>query len=288
MNEALLIVGHGSRDQEGTDEFLALGRLLAARQPGRQTATAFLEFARPTISEAIDALARQGAERIVCQPAMLLAAGHVRNDVPREVQAALERWPHVTICVGGAIDVHERLLQLCRLRWDDAHEQRPARDLKRTLLLVAGRGATDPDANTRVEVIARRLGELYGVAAAQACFSGLARPLVPDALDSAVAAGFERIVVQPYFLFTGVLVKQVHKWTRACAERHPSLEVFATPHLGVHPLLADAIEDRAHLGVRWPDTALDRTEPDSQQIPSGVEPLHSKGRLFEDYSTSHL
>lgn len=50
MREALLVIGHGSRDREGIAESLALGRQLALRSPDRATAVAFLEFARPTIA----------------------------------------------------------------------------------------------------------------------------------------------------------------------------------------------------------------------------------------------
>ncbi len=245
MNEALLIVGHGSRDAEATAEFLALGALLAARRARGQTAAAFLEFGRPSIGEAIDELAAHGASEICCQPAMLFAARHVRTDVPFQVRAAAEHWPLATIRVGGAIDAHDGLLELCRLRWNDALRSRPPSDPKGTLLLIAGRGASEPGATARLAAIARQLAERYGVADARPCFSGLASPLVPDALAKAVDDGFRRVVVQPYFLFSGVLVKKIHEWTRDCAARHPDLDVFATNHLGVHPLLADAIEDRA-------------------------------------------
>jgi sirohydrochlorin ferrochelatase len=259
MSEALLIVGHGSRDRDGVDEFLALGRMLAERRPGQRTAVAFLEFARPNLGEAIDGLVAQGAVRITCQPAMLLGAKHVAVDVPREVQAAADRWPHVTFHVGDAIDVHDGLLELCRLRWDDALRGRTPRDLNRTLLLLAGRGATDRYANARFAATAQWLGEQYGVGSARACFSGLAAPLVPDALTAAAGGEFDRIVVQPYFLFTGVLVKKVHEWACDSAKRHAGLDIISTAHLGVHALVANAIEHRASVaqslaGRGWAST----------------------------------
>ncbi len=245
MNEALLIVGHGSRDAEGVEEFLELGRVLAGRRAARPTGVAFLEFARPTIEERIERLVAAGAERIVCQPGMLFAAGHVKNDVPSEVQAAMRRWPGVEFRMGRALDVHAKLLELCRVRWYATLAARPQVPATETMLLVVGRGASDPEANADVAKISRFLWEGYGVGWAAACYSGVTKPLVPDALEVAARSGFRRIVVQPYFIFTGVLVKKIHQWTRECAARHPELEVFATEHLGVHPLLADVFEERA-------------------------------------------
>jgi sirohydrochlorin ferrochelatase len=243
MNEALLVVGHGSRDPEGVDEFLDLGRLIVERRGARRTAFAFLEFAQPTVDEAIDRLVQTGADRIVCLPGMLFAAGHVKVDLPRILQEARRRWPEVEFCLCGALETPNELLRLCKLRWEEAVGTRP---IQKTMLLLAGRGSSDPDANWGLESLAIRLGREYGVPRAGACYSGLAEPLVPEALESAVATDCQRIVVQPYFLFTGVLVKQIHGQIAQVAARNPGKEMFATGHLGVHSLLAEAFLANSH------------------------------------------
>ena len=245
MNEALLIIGHGSRDPAGVEEFLQIGRALAERRAGQATGVAFLEFERPTIGEAIDQLATAGAARIICQPGMLFAAGHVKDDVPREVQAAMRRWPRIEFLIGPAFDAHAKLLELCRIRWDEAiqvHSRCPANE---TMLLVVARGSNDSDANAGVAAIAKLLGESYGVGRAVACYSGMAPPLMSEALELAVRSGFRRIVVQPFFLFTGVLVQRIHSLTREAAERNPELQILSTGHLGVHSRLVDVFQERA-------------------------------------------
>jgi sirohydrochlorin ferrochelatase len=252
MNEALLLVGHGSRDPHGVAEFLALGRAVAARRPGQMTGVAFLEFAQPTIDEAIEQLVAAGAESLVCQPAMLFAAGHVQSDVPGEVRAAMRRWPGVALHVGRALGPHPRLLELCRVRWDEALRTRPPCPASDTALLLVGRGTSDTDANAHVAEAARLLGEDHDVARADACYSGVTAPLFAEALEVAGQSGCSRIVVQPYFLFTGVLVKKIHQRAQECARRRSELDVVVTSHLGVHPLLVDVFEERAReasLGV---------------------------------------
>lgn len=265
MNEALLIIGHGSRDRAGVEEFLQIGRALADRRPEHVTGIAFLEFERPTIGEAIDQLVTSGARRIVCLPGMLFAAGHVKNDVPREVQTAMRRWPGVAFRIAGALDPHAKLLELCRVRWNEAIAVHPPCPANETMLLVVGRGSSDPEANAAVGRIARRLGEGYGVGRAAACFSGVTSPLVPEALESAARSGFRRIVVQPYLLFTGVLVQKIQTWIREGAERNPELKILSTRHLGVHSLLVDVFEERAR-----------------SQLVSGSGGLY-KSRNFVDY-----
>ena len=82
-----------------------------------------------------------------------------------------------------------------------------------TVLLV-GRGSTDPDANAEVHKAARLLWEGRGYAGVETAFVSLAAPDVPSGLDRCVKLGARRIVVLPYFLFTGILPDRVRQQTR--------------------------------------------------------------------------
>ena len=71
---------------------------------------------------------------------------------------------------------------------------------------MVGRGASDPDANSNVAKVTRMLWEGFGFGWAETAYSGVTFPLVEPALEKAARLGFRRIVVFPYFLFTGILV----------------------------------------------------------------------------------
>ncbi|MFX3679842.1 MAG: CbiX/SirB N-terminal domain-containing protein [Hyphomicrobiales bacterium] len=75
------------------------------------------------------------------------------------------------------------------------------------MLVVVGRGASDPDANSNVAKVMRMLWEGMGFGWGETAYSGVTFPLVQPALDHAAKLGYRRIVVFPYFLFTGVLVQ---------------------------------------------------------------------------------
>jgi sirohydrochlorin cobaltochelatase len=79
---------------------------------------------------------------------------------------------------------------------------------------------------------------------AEAAFSGVAHPRVDAALDRAARMGFRRIVVFPYFLFTGILVKRIYAATDEAAARHPEIEFVKAGYLRDHPLLLDAFVER--------------------------------------------
>jgi sirohydrochlorin cobaltochelatase len=249
MSDALLIAAHGSRDASGIEEFWAFANAWQQHRPDRLQAAGFLEFERPTIAAAIDDLVGRGARRITVVPAMLQAAGHVKNDVPSEIQEGRGRHPGVVFHMARALDIHPALLELCHVRYREALADRPPRPADRTLLLLVGRGTSDPDANAGIARIARFLWESYGVGWASIAYAGLAAPDVDRALTVCRRLGFERIVVQPYFLFDGILLKRISETAARHAAADSEVEILTTGHFRLDPLLLQAFEDRAHEAV---------------------------------------
>ncbi|GIW79905.1 MAG: sirohydrochlorin cobaltochelatase [Gemmatales bacterium] len=245
MQSALLIVGHGSRDPDGTREFLQLVELLRQRQPDRIIEPGFLEFAHPIIAAGIDRCIERGAKSITVLPGMLTAAGHTKNDIPSEIHEAAQRYPDVEFRYGRHLHTHAKLIELCQLRLEQA--ERSAKPIPRseTLLLLVGRGSSDPDANADVLKIARMLCEGMGYGWPAVAYIGVTTPLLDDALRRCGQFGFRRIIVFSYFLFTGVLEKRIRRTTEEFAQAQAALDVVYAGYLNAHPYLADAFADRA-------------------------------------------
>jgi sirohydrochlorin cobaltochelatase len=244
---AVMLCGHGSRDVDAVDEFHAFSRLLRDRLSDYDVESGFLEFARPVIRDGLEALKGRGAERIICLPGMLFAAGHVKNDVPSEVNAFAARNPDLEVLMGRDLGIDAKLLRASEARIEST-EGACAEDVARadTVLLVVGRGTNDPDANANVSKVARMLWEGMGFGWAEVAYSGVTYPLVDAALNRAARLGFARIIVFPYFLFTGVLVKRIYAWADAAAERYRGIEIVNAPYLNDHPLVVDCFVDRVH------------------------------------------
>jgi precorrin-8X/cobalt-precorrin-8 methylmutase len=243
----IVIAGHGSRDPEGVLDFESLVSLVRQRVPGQHHVThGFLEFARPTIAEAVRANIAAGSRKLSVVPAVLLAATHAKNDLPSEVLALQREFPEVGIHYGAPLHLHPLVLRLFRERIIQAEAQ-SARVVKRaeTCLVVVGRGTTDPDANSDVSKLARMLEEGLGFGASFVCYAGTARPSVAEGLRLAARLGFPRIVVAPFLLFTGVLLKRVYAAADGLEQRAPDLEVLKCNPLGIDTQLADAFLERA-------------------------------------------
>src|SRR5215813_5199072 len=239
---AVLLCGHGSRDPEAIEEFELAAAALRPRLTGFDFATGYLEFARPTIRDGLVSLAARGARRILAIPGMLFAASHVKNDLPWEMNSFMADNPGIDVRLGRDLSIDPKLLQAAADRIAAVAGSAIART--ETLLVVVGRGTNDPDANSNIAKLARMLWEGMGFGWAEAAFSGVAHPRVDAALSRAAALGFRRIIVFPYFLFTGVLVKRIYAQTDTVAALFPEIEFIKAQYLRDHEGVLGTFRDR--------------------------------------------
>lgn len=241
----IMICGHGSRDLEATREFDAMVARLRARLPEYPLEGGYLEFARPVIRDGLESLKRQGCARILALPGMLFAAGHVKNDLPWEINSFAADNPELEVRLGSELGIEARLLEAAAQRIASAEAKGKAGVTRTdTLLMVVGRGTNDPDANSNVSKVARMLWEGMGFGWCEVSYSGVAKPLVDAGLAQAAKLGYARIIVFPYFLFTGVLVKRIYDWTDAAANDHPEIEFLKADYLSDHDLVLDSFQAR--------------------------------------------
>ncbi len=251
----VMLCGHGSRDEAACREFAHLVDRVRVGLPAWPVAHGYLEFARPIIREGLDRLRDHGVRRVIAVPGMLFAAGHVKNDVP-SVLNTYAAAHGLRIDMGRDLGIDAKLLEASRDRIEaclDAQAAPVPRD--ETLLLVVGRGTSDSDANGNVAKVARMLWEGMGFAHAELAYSGVAHPRTDVALERAVRLGFRRIVVFPYFLFTGVLVERIYAAAAEAAARHPEVEILKAGYLNDHPLVVATFVERI-MGVLEGDTAM--------------------------------
>jgi sirohydrochlorin cobaltochelatase len=240
-----MVCGHGSRDGDAIAEFELVAHGIRARLPGYDVETGYLEFARPMIRDGLDALKSRGARRILAVPGMLFAATHVKNDLPWEINSFAAENPGIAVQFGRDLGIDGKLLEAAAARIAAAEiAAGPRVGRGDTLLLVVGRGTNDPDANSNIAKIARMLWEGMGFGWAETAFSGVAHPRVGPALERAARLGFPRIVIFPYFLFTGILVKRIYGETDEVAARFPDIEFVKAPYLRDHPAVLDAFAER--------------------------------------------
>lgn len=254
----VLICGHGSRNRLAVAEFADLAGALRQRLLPLPLEYGYLEFAQPILRDGLEALRAQGVQHILAVPAMLFAAGHAKNDIP----SVLNTWAAETgirVDYGRELGVDLKMIQAAGQRLREAIDAADQRDmasgqepvpLHESLLVVVGRGSSDPDANSNVAKVTRMLVEGFGFGWGETVYSGVTFPLVEPGLRHAVKLGFRRLVVFPYFLFSGVLVSRIRQHTERVAADHPQLSFVHAGYLAQAPGVLDTFVERVEEVIR--------------------------------------
>lgn len=243
-----MVCGHGSRNQNAAKEFAKVAQGLRARFPQLPVEYGYLEFCNPVIHSGLDVLREKGVKKVLAVPGMLFAAGHAKNDIPSVLNTYQAQHPEMEIIYGRELGVDVRMIEAAGARImeavEKANQDKGDVALSDTLLMVVGRGSSDPDANSNAAKVMRMLWEGLGFGWGETCYSGVTFPLVEPGLQHAAKLGYKRIVIFPYFLFTGVLVKRIYSYTDKVAEQFPDIDFIKAGYLNDHDLVIDTFEQR--------------------------------------------
>jgi sirohydrochlorin ferrochelatase len=238
---SLLIVGHGSRSAAGVAEYWDLARVVTEAAPELDVGCGFIELAAPDLGTAVDRLVERGAASVVAVPLVLLGAGHMKDDGPAALHRGRHRHPGVQFAYARHLGLHPLVLAVAE---DRIREAVGDGDPTQTAVVLVSRGSSDPDANADLYKAARLLWDSRGLAMVEPAFVSLAQPSVPAALERCRLLGAARIVVVPYFLFTGILVDRIADQVSGWAAAHPGVHARPGPHLGADPRIARLVLER--------------------------------------------
>ncbi len=247
LQRPLLLIGHGTRDLQGRQTFLDFAQAYQNLDQSRPVVPCFLELTTPTIQDGVTQCIEQGYTDLSALPLLLFAARHNKFDITHELDRARQHHPQVQFFYGRHFGIHPRILQLWKTRLTqlDAPEFNPNQIPKsQTVLLFVGRGSSDPDANGDVYKLARMLWEGSGYLTVETCFIGITHPRLTEGFRRALLYQPKRIIVLPYFLFTGVLVKKIFEMTAQQQQQSPGVQMDCLPEMGIHSELLYLLRDR--------------------------------------------
>ncbi|MFJ8247641.1 sirohydrochlorin chelatase [Peribacillus asahii] len=237
--KAVLYVCHGSRVQEGCQQAIEFVQKTQQLVSVPIQEISFLELAHPTIEEGFTRCIEQGATEIAVMPVLLLAAGHVKKDIPEELEVLQARHPHVKISFGKPFGVHERIVDILLER---IQEKTTVID-ENTAILLVGRGSSDADTVRNFEEIIHLFHNKTNFSYVAPCFLAAAKPRFEDLLEETLARDIDSIIVIPYLLFTGLLIKGVEKTIDMVQS---DKNITLCDYLGFHPYLREILADRVN------------------------------------------
>jgi sirohydrochlorin cobaltochelatase len=247
LHRPLLLIGHGTRDGDGRQALLDFAAAYQALDRSRPVLPCFLELTGPTIQEGVDQCVAQGYTDLSVLPILLFAARHNKFDVTNELDRARQRHPQLTFHYGRHFGITPGILDLWRSRLaelDQPDHNPNGISREDTVLLFVGRGSSDPDANGDVFKLARILWEGSGYQTVEVCFIGITHPRLEEGFRRARLYQPKRMIVLPYFLFTGLLVKKIYDISAQQQAEWPQIEMVNLPEMGLHPQLFAVLRDR--------------------------------------------
>ncbi len=245
----LLLIGHGTMSAVGVAEANALKDLTARMAPRAAVEVGFLEFARPTPSEAIALLAARQVRSITIVPLLLARGGHARRDIPMLVHEAVRMYPSLAFVVAPHIGCQPAILELSVLRYREAVASRPPTPSEETLLLLISRGSRDCGVKEEIAAFARRRLQLGDVGQVETGFLGMTEPALDQVLAIAGASRYRQLVVQSHLLFAGELTDRIGAAVNTIAQRWTNHDWVLAEHLGPERLVVDAILQAALLDL---------------------------------------
>ena len=247
ISRPLLLIGHGTRNVHGRQMFIDFAEQYQALDRSRPVYPCFLELTEPSIQAVADQCVIEGNQDLSALPFLLFAARHNKFDVTNELDRCRQNNPGLAFHYGRHLGIAPSLIALWKSRLDqlDQVENNPGQiPREETVLLVVGRGSSDPDANGDVYKMARILWEGSGYQALETCFIGITHPRLEDGFKHARLHQPKRIIVLPHFLFTGALMEKIISLSQEEQDQHPATLISCLPEIGIQPALFSLMRER--------------------------------------------
>jgi sirohydrochlorin ferrochelatase len=120
---ALLLIAHGSREENANADLYHLVEQLRELTPYAIVEAAFLELVQPDIDQGAERCVARGAVRVVLIPYFLSAGVHVTRDLTQACRRLSTHYPEVVFRLAEPLGRHPLLLQVVLDRAHQAEKQ---------------------------------------------------------------------------------------------------------------------------------------------------------------------
>jgi sirohydrochlorin cobaltochelatase len=247
MNDTLLLIGHGSRHTAGNDEIERFAKKWRERRPGWRIEVCFIELAPVLMDAGLDraaAVTPTGA-RVVVLPFILNAAGHVKMDIPQAVAAARLRHPATEFVCAPHLGLGRDIFAIVERRLDGLMRELAVPDPRTTGVVLLGRGSSDAGANGEMARLARWVFEAREHDLVDIAFTGITHPRLETVVQRQARLGMMQILVQPVYLFSGVLIERIGGQVERLRSAYPQISFALGSYFGFDAEIFALLDARA-------------------------------------------
>ncbi len=243
MEFSILLVGHGSRAEQGNVEIESFAKQWRALRPEWHINVCFIEFADTLLDEGFDLAAKQ-SKKVIVVPLILNAAGHVKMEIPEHIANARKRHPDVEFIYATHLGASEGVLSIVRRNLQKTMAELDMPDPKTTGVILLGRGSSDKVANGEVAKMARWLWEETQHELVDIAFTGITFPRIESVVQRHVKLGMMQICILPYYLFTGTLIERITQQFENLQRQYPQINFALGHYFGFDAEIYTALDQR--------------------------------------------
>lgn len=107
----LILYAHGARNPRWAEPFRRLRDLVARKAPDSVVMLAFLDYLEPDLAAVARQLSAQGIEQARLVPMFFGRGGHLRNDLPKQLEVARKAAPGLAFTVTESAGESEAVLE---------------------------------------------------------------------------------------------------------------------------------------------------------------------------------
>lgn len=248
--EVILLVAHGARDpgNAGNREVEEFADRWRARHPKATIRVCRIEYAPVLLEQGMAQAAAEldaaGGGRLLVLPLILNAAGHVKDDIPQAIASARERHPGVEFRYGRHLGTTDQMLQALRYRLHQAMVGLAMPDPRTTGVVLLARGAAAIEATGEVAKMAHWIYETTQHELVLPAFTGICFPRLEQVVQRLDLLGAGQMIVLPYYLFTGRLIKRIERQVERLTRQYPNRTIAQAGYIGTHDQLLDLLDLR--------------------------------------------
>ena len=208
---AILYIGHGTRSKKGANEAMSFLQRVIKKIDVPIQEISFLELTEPSIEEGFKRCVERGATDITVVPIFLLAAGHIKEDIPSALNSLRDKYPNVNVTVRNPFGVQGIILdgiaELVRNVLPDFKTE--------DSILIVGRGSSVPEIHHSFAKISEGIQSRLQAQHVEVCYLAATTPRIEEGLELISEKATNRVIIIPYLLFSGMLLSEIHGHVRS-------------------------------------------------------------------------
>ncbi len=122
MSSGVILLAHGSRRDGANEVMEQLVEMIREDSSFKKVNSAFLQFSRPTLQEALKEQVDQGVQEVTVMPVFLFNGIHLSEDIPAIIDEEKGKYPQVKIFTARALGMDRRIAEIVKDRVQEARE----------------------------------------------------------------------------------------------------------------------------------------------------------------------